>query len=170
MPSDKSKWNTHSRIPVLDLPLVMIRASKSSASVQLDVKLVGIGARSVDVHTVVVVGVAWNYKCVKFQRSQCSLDPCCLSKITNLGQLQKSVIIAHKGSWLDEDATASADSELLHHCHNFLCSFCSCSQQLDVFYMMTRSCRSHLYSPSYHHNQQLHPLLSRLCQDFLPAE
>ena len=50
--------NTYSWVPVLDLPLLMIGASESAASVELDVELVGVGPSPVDVHTVVVVGVA----------------------------------------------------------------------------------------------------------------
>ena len=45
-------------IPVLDLPLVMVGASQSAASVELDVELVGVGPRPIDVHTVVIMGVA----------------------------------------------------------------------------------------------------------------
>ena len=44
-------------IPVLHLPLVMVGASQSAASVELDVELVGVGVGPVDVHTVVIMGV-----------------------------------------------------------------------------------------------------------------
>ena len=45
-------------IPVLHLPLVMVGATQGPASVELDVELVGVGARPIDVHTVVIMGVA----------------------------------------------------------------------------------------------------------------
>ena len=50
--------NTYSWVPVLHLPLLMIGASESPAPVELDVELVGVGPSPVDVHTVMVVGVA----------------------------------------------------------------------------------------------------------------
>ena len=45
-------------IPVLHLPLVMVGSPQGAASVELDVELVGVGPGPVDVHTIVVVGVA----------------------------------------------------------------------------------------------------------------
>ena len=44
-------------IPVLHLPLVVVGASQSAAPVELDVELVGVGPGTVDVHTVVIMGV-----------------------------------------------------------------------------------------------------------------
>ena len=46
-------------IPVLHLPLVMVGPPQGAASVELDVELVGVGPGPVDVHTVVIVSVAW---------------------------------------------------------------------------------------------------------------
>ena len=48
-------------VPVLHFPLVVVGASQSATSVELDVELVGVGPGAVDVHAVVIVGVACRY-------------------------------------------------------------------------------------------------------------
>ena len=53
----KGKSKFYRGIPVLHLPLVMVGATQGPASVELDVELVGVGVGSIDVHTVVIMGV-----------------------------------------------------------------------------------------------------------------
>ena len=50
---------THRGIPIFDLPFVMIRASQGSTPIELNVKFIGVGAGSIDVHTVMIMSVSW---------------------------------------------------------------------------------------------------------------
>ena len=49
---------THRGIPIFDLPFVMIRASQGPTPIELNVKFIGVGPGSIDVHAVMIMSVS----------------------------------------------------------------------------------------------------------------
>ena len=88
-------------VPVLHFPLVVVWPAQSAAPVELDVELVGVGPSPVDVHTVVVVGVAWEQT----------------SYTDSVRQIpEKSLISGSSSVFSVKDHESGSDPEVSHHC------------------------------------------------------